>query len=474
MEKERKEEVREARGGGVLIFFQDIGLALTNWTERWIPDAWIVALILTVIVFLMTLAWGNVGPFGALIAWGKGLWTLLALMAQFSLTLVVAYACAVSPPLYRFLNWLGSRPNPNKPWQAITLMAIFSLVTGWINWAFTIVVSAIFAPYIARNNPKVDYRLLVATAYLGIGVMWHAGLSGSATLISATPDNFLIKAGILTSTVPTTATVFTTYNLILALMTFVLCTILASIMTPHPDKAFIAPPEKLASLIKFETPQKPKKDLTPSIHMDWWPGWNILVAAMIFIWLGWWFWTKGLGMWTIDIYNMVFLGLAVLFHWRPKPLLDACTEGVKNAWGILLQFPFYAGIFGLITFTQLGKFLTDFFVSISTSKTFLPIVYIYSGILNYFVPSGGAKWSIEATYLLKAGEKLGVSTPAVVLAYSWGDMMTDIIQPFWAIGLLAIVGLKFGQIMGYCTVIWLFYMAMVIIAMFFMPLNLGM
>ena len=470
MAEVKKEESRS----GVLDFFQNLGLALTSWTERWIPDAWIVALILTIIVFLMTLAWGKVGPFGAVVAWGKGLWVLLTLMAQFSLTLIVAYACAVSPPLFRVLNWLGGRPNPQKPWQAIMLMAIFSLITGWINWAFTVVISAIFVPYVARNNPKTDYRLLVATAYLGIGVMWHAGLSGSGTLISATPDNFLIKAGVLKEVIPTTATVFTIYNSILALITLVLCTAIATAMTPRPEKAVIAPPEKLASLIKFEVSQKPKTDLTPAVHMDWWPGWNILVSAAIFIWLGWWFWTMGIGMWTIDIYNMVFLGFAVLFHWRPKPFLDACTEGVKNAWGILLQFPFYAGIFGLITFTQLGKFLTDFFVSISTPKTYLPIIYIYSGILNYFIPSGGSKWTIEATYILQAGRKLGVSDAAVVLAYSWGDMMTDLIQPFFAIPLLAVVGLKFGQIMGFCTAIWLFYMAMCIIAMFFMPINLGM
>lgn len=433
-----------------------------------------MALILTIIVFTATLLWGRVGPFGAVVAWGKGFWTLLTLMAQFSLTLVVAYAAGVSRPVYRFLNWLGSRPNPNKPWQAIMLMALFSLITAWINWAFTIVISAILVPYIARNNPKADYRLLVASAYLGIGCLWHAGISGSGTLISATPDNFLIKSGILKAAIPTTATVFTLFNSILALLTLILTTAIATAMTPPPEKAFTVPPEKLDALIKIEISQKPKVDLTPGIHMDWWPGWNIMTAGGLFIWLGWWFYTKGLGMWTIDIYNMLFLGLAVLFHWRPKPFLNACQEGAKNTWGVLLQFPFYAGMFGMITYTKLGEFLSNLFVSISTPKTYLPIIYIYSGIMNYFLPSGGAKWSIEATYLLEAGRKLGISDAAVVLAYSWGDMMTDVIQPFWAIPMLAIVGLKFGQIMGYCTVICLFYMVMVIIAMFFMPITLGM
>jgi len=467
-------EVRDdsATGGG-LVFFQNLGLALTAWTERWIPDAWIVALILSLIVYAMTLAWGQVTPFGAVLAWGQGLWILLTLMAQFSLTLIVAYACAVSPPAYRFLDWLGSRPNPNKPWQAVMTMAIVSLVTGWINWAFTVVISAIFVPFLARNNPKADYRLLVATAYLGIGCMWHAGLSGSGTLISATPDNFLIKSGILQSAVPTTATVFTGFNILLTMLTFLLCTILVTLMTPSPNKAVTVPRDKLDSLITYTPPVKPTEGLVPAVRMEWWPGWNLLVAFTVFVWLGWWFYTKGLGTWTIDIYNMVFLGFAALFHYRPKPFLDACSEGAKNVWGIILQFPFYAGMFGLITYTKLGDFLTDFFVKISSPNTYLPIVYLYSGILNYFIPSGGSKWSIEASYLLQAGRQLGISDAAVILAYSWGDMMTDLIQPFFAIPLLAVAGLKFGQIMGYCTVVCVFYAVMITICMFFMPLNLG-
>jgi short-chain fatty acids transporter len=207
--------------------------------------------------------------------------------------------------------------------------------------------------------------------------------------------------------------------------------------------------------------------------MDWWPGWNLLVALSIFVWLCWWFYTKGIGTWTIDIYNMVFLGFACLFHYRPKPFLDACTEGAKNVWGIILQFPFYAGMFGLITYTKLGETITEFFVKISSPGTYLPIVYLYSGILNYFIPSGGSKWSIEATYMLRAGRQLGVSDAAVILAYSWGDMMTDLIQPFFAIPLLAVAGLKFGQIMGYCTVVCFFYALIITLCMFFMPITLG-
>jgi short-chain fatty acids transporter len=191
------------------------------------------------------------------------------------------------------------------------------------------------------------------------------------------------------------------------------------------------------------------------------------------IWLFWHFGQRGFAGINLDVVNFAFLMVGVLLHWKPTSFLKAAQEGGSFIWGVVVQFPFYAGIFGLITYTKLGDFLTDFFVKISSPNTYLPIIYIYSGILNYFIPSGGSKWSIEASYILQAGRKLGISDPAVILAYSWGDMMTDIIQPFWAIPLLAVAGLKFGQIMGYCTVIWIFYAIMITICMFFMPLNLG-
>jgi len=467
-----RENEEDSRVETVIDRLKALGVALTDLTERWVPDAWVIALILSLITFFAALLWGQVGPLGALQAWGQGLWALLTLMAQFSLTLIVAYAAAVSPPVARLLNWLGSRPNPEKPWQAILLMATFAFVTGWINWAFTIVVCAMFAPYIARNNPKVDWRLLVASAYLGIGTVWHAGLSGSATLIMATPDNFAIKAKLVEGVIPTTRTIFTAWNITVSLMVAVALTLLAALLSPPAHKARSLTREQADSLITFRTPERPTGRLRPSDAMNYWPGWNLMTAAAGFIYLGWWFGTKGLGALTIDIYNLIFLSFAVLLHWRPVSFLNACQEGARGVWGIILQFPFYAGIFGLVQFTKLGAALAKAFAALATPKTYAAVVFWYSGLVNYFIPSGGGQWVITSPFLLEAGRSLGLSDATVLLAYAWGDMMTDVIQPFWAIALLAVVRMKFGEIMGYCTLFWLLYIVVVTIAMFLLPLNL--
>lgn len=164
-----------------------LGLALTRWTERWVPDSWVIAVMLTLVVALLAMTVGGASATSVLDAWGKGLWVLLTLTMQFTLMMVVAYACAVSPPLKRFFVWLAARPNPSRPRQAIVLMALVSTVTAWLNWALGLVVTAAFLPFVVRTNQHADFRLLVASAYLGIGTVWHTGLSASAPLIIATP-----------------------------------------------------------------------------------------------------------------------------------------------------------------------------------------------------------------------------------------------------------------------------------------------
>jgi short-chain fatty acids transporter len=177
-----------------------LGLGLTRLTERWVPDSWIIAVVLTLTVAVLTMTVGGAAPGVALDAWGRGLSALLALTMQFTLMMVVSYVCAVSPPLQHFLGWLASRPDPERPRQAILLMGLFSTLTAWLNWAFSLVVSAAFLPFVVRANPRADFRLLVTCAYLGMGTVWHTGLSGSAPLIIATPDNFSPQSGGLTRT----------------------------------------------------------------------------------------------------------------------------------------------------------------------------------------------------------------------------------------------------------------------------------
>ena len=449
------------------------GMVLTRWTERWIPDSWVIAVMLTLVVALLALTVGGASPATALTAWGDGLWALLSLTMQFTVMMVVAYACAVSPPLKRLFVWLASCPNPDKPRQAIILMALFSTVTAWLNWALSLVISAAFLPFMVRSNPRVDFRLLVTCAYLGVGTVWHTGLSGSAPLIIATPDNFLIKAGVLSETIPTTQTIFASFNLWYALVAGLVGILIAAILVPPAAVAVTASPAQADRLDALnESIQKPDS-MRPAEKMEWWPGWSLIASSAMLLYFGLQIIEKGFGQtWTIDNYNLLFLALGLLLHWYPKSFLHACEQGIRNTWGIVIQYPLYAGIFGLMSYTALGEVLTAFFIDASSPRTFPSIVYLYSGVLNYFVPSGGSKWIVEASYLIPAGQTLGLSIPTVTLSYAYGDMTTNLLQPFWAIPILTVAGLRFGDIMGYCLLLAGFLVLFNLCALFLIPLQL--
>jgi short-chain fatty acids transporter len=392
---------------------------------------------------------------------------------QFTVMMVVAYACAVSPPLKRALIWIASRPNPDKPRQAIMLMALFSTLTAWLNWALSLVISAAFLPFIVRFNPRVDFRLLVTCAYLGVGTVWHTGLSGSAPLIIATPDNFLIKAGVLAETIPTTETMFAAFNLWYALLAGLSGILIAAVLVPPAADAVTASPEQADRLESMHEPIVKPEAMRPAEKMEWWPGWSLMASGAMFLYFVLQVREKGFGQtWTIDNYNLLFLALGLLLHWHPKSFLHACEQGIKNTWGIVIQYPLYAGIFGLMSYTALGEVLAEFFVNVSSPRAFPSIVYLYSGVLNYFVPSGGSKWIVEASYLIPAGQALGLSIPTVTLSYAYGDMTTNLLQPFWAIPILTVAGLRFGDIMGYCFLFAGFMLVFNLVALFLIPLQL--
>lgn len=402
-------------------------------------------------------------------AWGKGLWALLTLAMQFTLAMISAHACSTASAVKPLLERLASLPRRDKPYQAVALMGMFSLATAWINWALNLVACAVFIPFVARSNPRAGLPLLVAASYLGLGTVWHTGLSGSAPLIIATPDNFLITAGVLREVIPTTQTLFSAFNLVYALVISALCMGLLIAMTPKsgPARARRVPVRAPA------TDAVRRASLTPSERINRWPGWNLMAAGVILYNLAFQFSAHGFGRaWTIDAYNSVFLSLALILHWRPGPFLSACREGVKNTWGIILQFPFYAGIFGIMNYTGLGEALTRFFASVRDPRLYPFVIYVYSAVINIFVPSGGSKWAIEAPYILPAGAALGVSPSTVTMAYAYGDMTTNLIQPFWAIPLLGSANLRFGEIMGYCLIICILAFLVTAGAMFLIPLHL--
>jgi short-chain fatty acids transporter len=449
-----------------------LGASLSRFTERWVPDAWVICMMLTVLALALAIGGAGVGVEEAVLAWGGGVWSLLTLGMQFTLAMVAAHACVTSRPVFALLDRLASLPDPERPLQAVLLAGVFSLVTGYVNWALCIVACALFVPFLCRRNPRADVRVLVAAAYLGLGTIWHGGLSGSAPLILATPGNPLLEpasgAPIVDRLYPVTETLFHPFNLGLIAVVGPVGLLVVTLVHPRHDARTLSP-EQVEAILPTPPELEPAREGVGGA-LDRFRGWVWLAALLLLYPLGHRVVTQGFGTsWTIDAYNAAFLALALLLQGRPLSFLRACREGVDAAWGIIVQFPFYAGIFGLMQATALGGWLEDAFSSLATTGSYPFVVYLYSGFMNLFVPSAGSKWLIEAPFLIPAGASLDVSPVTVLLAYAYGDSTTNLIQPFFAIPILAVTRVRFGEVLGYTLLVALACAAVCSAAMFLIP-----
>ena len=450
---------------------QRLGAGLSRLSERYVPDAWIICLILTLIVFALAWAGPGADPLTSARAWGDGVWMLLTLAMQFTLALVAAHACATAPPVHSALDRLARLPNPARPRQAVLLVGLFSLLTGWLNWALSLVACALFVPFVLRRNPLADVRVVLAAGYLGLGTVWHGGLSGSAPLILATPGNPLLGTadapGVVSRLYPITETLLIPFNL--GLITLVGVVALAVVCLLHPTHgARTVDADTLSDLLPHPPSLPPPT--TPAQRLDNFPGWTWFAAALMAYPLGYAIVQQGFGAsWTINAYNAVFLAAALLLHGRPTAFLAACRSGTQAAWGIILQFPFYGGIYGVLQQTGLGRWIGELFAGHASTASYPLLVYLYSAVMNLFVPSGGSKWILEAPFLIPAGEALGVSPVTTLLAYCYGDSTTNLIQPFFAIPLLAVMRVRFADILGYTAIVAAVCLVINMIAMLLIP-----
>ncbi len=445
-----------------------LALALNRWSERWIPSSFSIAVLLSLLTLVLALALTETGPAQAVVFWGDGFWELLSFAMQMALVIVAGSMVATSPAVDRLLGALARRPR--GPRSCVAWMALLSMGLGLVNWGLSIVTSAVMVRRFARHNPQVDYRLLVTSAYLGMGFTWHAGLSASAPLLVSTPKHFLqAEIGL----VPLAQTVFSPFNLGLAAVVVVFFGALVPALHPRPGRALTVDPAWLAD----EGPAAEARSDAPPATGRWsfaaWidgsPVLGWLMALAGFGWLGRHFVTQGWTALSLNVVNFLFLMLAFALHGRPSRIVAAADEGVRLVGGVVLQFPLYAGMYGIIKGSGLAEVIGGAFVAIADARTYPLIVYWYSGLVNYFVPSGGSKWAIEAPYILAAGKTLGVGVPKTVLAYAWGDMMTDLIQPFWALPLLRAARLDFRHIMGYAMLLFLVYVFLVSAAFALFP-----
>jgi short-chain fatty acids transporter len=440
------------------------GLAarLGRISEAYVPSALSIAALLTIGTAALALVVTDASPVVVLKAWGGGFWSLHTFAMRMALVLFTGFMVAVSPPVSAALARVAAVPR--SPRQAVAFMAFVSMGLALLNWGLSIVGSAVLVRFLAKRRyavdgapADVDYRLLVASAYFGLGATWHAGLSASAPLIAATETEALTKKF---GVVPIDQTLLSPFNVGLTVVTVAVLTALAAALHPKPADTFVVDPARLDDLRSFATPKRPDAH-TFANRIDFTPLLPMLLGGAALAWVGLRLAEVGWRRIDIDLVNFTFLGLALVLHRTPAAVLAATEEAGSVLSGIVLQFPFYAGVYGIFDATGLTTVLGDAIVKAAPASLFPALVYLYSGLVNYFVPSGGAKWAIEAPYVLEAARGLGVPSSSVVLAYAWGDMATDLIQPFWALPLLAVAKLDFRDILGPLVIACAVYVGMV-------------
>ena len=435
-------------------FFHKIINGCVGFMQKYLPEPFIFAIILTFVAIAVAIPVCHQSITEVVSNWGGGVWNLLGFSMQMALVLVTGATLAAAPTIKKGINKLASLPK--TPAGAIALVTGISAVACWLNWGFGLIVGAIFAKEIAKKLKGVDYRLLIASAYSGF-VVWHAGISGSIPLKMASDVDELVKDtnGVITSVIPIGNTILDWHNVVMAALVTIALVAINSAM--HPKTGIVAiDPALLQEDDDSVGANHHSPATTPAMKLENSRLLSALLAllGLSFLIISLFFKHKAFDLGSVIL---LFLFLGIVLHKTPIAYVRAFAKSVSGAAGILLQFPFYAGIMGIITGVGesgicLGTVVSQAFINISTSTTYPLYTFLCAAILNMFVPSGGGHWAIQAPIMFAAGEALNVDHGLTGMAIAWGDAWTNLIQPFWALPALAIAKLNAKDIMGFCLI----------------------
>lgn len=448
------------------------GLAVSDWTERWFPDAFVFALVAIVVVFVLGVLLGH-APDQMALMFGNGFWVLIPFTMQMALIVIFGYVLASSPPVYALVRRLAAIPK--TPRGAVAWIALFSMLASLISWGFSLVFSGILIREIVRRVPQTDYRAAGAAGYLGLGSVWALGLSSSAALLMATPGSIPPALLPIGGVLPFTTTILTWQSMVTALILVAASVIVAYVTAPAGQHARTAASFGIAAEpLEIPVPARQR----PGEWLEYSPVLTVLVVAAGAVYLAQVFGKTGniaqgvAQALDLNTYNFIFLLAGMLLHWRPRRFLQSVARAVPATAGVLIQFPFYAGIFGMITSSgvandphSISKWLADIFVRISDQNTYPILVSIYSAVLGLAVPSGGSKWIIEAPYVLQAANDLKVNLGWVVQIYNAAEALPNLINPFWMLPLLGILGVRARDLVGYAVIQFVVHLPIVLVCM---------
>ena len=451
MNQETKRSSEANKQGAI----ERLGASLADWSEKWFPDAYVFAVLAVVIVCAAALAMGR-SPTQVSVDFGKSFWNLIPFTMQMAFVVIGGYVVAVAPPVRRIINVLAGFPKTPK--VAVAFVAFMAMFTSLLSWGFSMIFAGILMREISKRVPGVDYRAMGAAGYLGLGSVWALGLSSSAALLMATEGSIPPALLKISGVIPLEQTLFTWQNLVMIVVLIVLSIWICYVSTPTAEHAKTA---EMAGIVYKDSQEYIGTPQTPGEKLEFSPLLTLVIVALGLVYLYDVFSTKG-GLAALDLntYNFMFLIAGMLLHWRPRSFLRAAAKAVPMTGGVLLQFPLYAGIFGVLMASGLNEVMAKFFVSISTQNTLPVIGGIYSAILGLFLPSGGGKWVVEAPYLLEAANQLQVSLAWMVQVYNAAEALPNFINPFWMLPLMGLIGVKARDLAGYSTLQFLSHRSM--------------
>ncbi|MGO1606227.1 MAG: short-chain fatty acid transporter [Brevibacterium yomogidense] len=426
---------------------KSLAAGLSRAFYRFLPESLVVAVFLTFVTFILAIAVERQNPIDVTRMWGGSAWDLLAFSMQIAMLLLTGYMLANTPLVDRGLNVLASRIS--SPRVAVGIATFAGALGTWLNVGFGLVIGVVLARKLARTVPGLHYPLAVAGGYAGFS-LYGIGLSGTIPLTIATPGHILEEQiGII----PTSETIF--HPLVLATSIVVILVMPVFLAFLHPSRKdevieFAEPP------VQEEAPAAAEDESrnTFADRLNANPLVGILLGAVGLFYTVLHF-AGGEGV-NFDIINLTFLSLALLLFARPNNILMGLRTSIGVVAGVLLQYPLYAGIMGVLAGSGLMITFAGGFVAISTPETLPFFSFLAGGLINLFAPSGGAQWAVQGPIMIEAAQQMGANHAATALGVAYGDQWTNAIQPFWIIPVLAISGIKLREVMGYLFLVLIF------------------
>ena len=421
------------------------------WAEKWFPDAWVFAALGVIIVAIAAMAFGAT-PSATVNAFGDGFWSLIPFTMQMTFVVIGGYVVATAPIVARFIEWLARAPKTGR--GAICYVGLVSMLASLLSWGFSLVFGGLLVRALARRGDlRMDYRAAGAAAYLGLGAVWAMGLSSSAAQLQANPKSMPPGLINITGVLPFRQTIFLWQSVVLTAVLIMVSLLICWLTAPSDRNARTADD---FGVTETPTPALPPRQ-RPGEWLEYSPLLSVLIGVLGLGWLGYEFATKPVvtAIANLNTYNFLFLTAGLLLHWRPRSFLNAVARAVPSTAGVLIQFPLYGGIAALLTHAPgmgdvtLSHRLSGLFVHIATTDTFPLVMGVYSSVLGFFVPSGGGKWLVEAPYVMQAANDLQVHLGWAVQVYNAAEALPNLINPFWMLPLLGVLGLKARDVVGF-------------------------